>query len=139
MYKRQPEMASSDVPTTFKVNVKLVVVRVVARDSQGHAIGNLQQQDFQVFDNGKPQTITQFSVEKAGSRVTIEPSGSISENSPSSPNNSDNPTPNAVSYTHLGSPTFPAPTTRQRLPSSFKNIGNKLLIFSRPDLSCNYA
>src|ERR1017187_2919056 len=28
----------------------------------------------------------------------------------------------------LGSPTFPAPTTRQRLPSSFKNIGNKLLI-----------
>jgi VWFA-related protein len=93
--KNAPEMASSDVPTTFKVNVKLVVVRVVARDSQGHAIGNLQQQDFQVFDNGKPQTITQFSVEKAGSRVTIEPSGSISENSPSSPNNSDNPTPNA--------------------------------------------
>src|SRR5580704_17356986 len=28
----------------------------------------------------------------------------------------------------FGSPTFPAPTTRQRLPSSFKNIGNKLLI-----------
>src|ERR1700688_9771 len=27
----------------------------------------------------------------------------------------------------LGSPTFPAPTTRQRLPSSFINIGNKLL------------
>src|SRR6202161_2782620 len=28
----------------------------------------------------------------------------------------------------LGSPPFPAPTTRQRLPSSFTNIGNKLLI-----------
>jgi VWFA-related protein len=81
--KNAPEMASSDVPTTFKVNVKLVVVRVVARDSQGHAIGNLQQQDFQVFDNGKPQTITQFSVEKAGTRVAIEPSGSVPANAPS--------------------------------------------------------
>src|ERR1700683_2107335 len=28
----------------------------------------------------------------------------------------------------FGSPMFPAPTTRQCLPSSFKNIGNKLLI-----------
>lgn len=70
--KNSPEIASSDVPTTFKVNVKLVVVRVVARDSQGHAVGNLQQQDFQVFDNGKPQTITQFSIEKAGGRATME-------------------------------------------------------------------
>jgi hypothetical protein len=28
----------------------------------------------------------------------------------------------------LGSPTLPAPTTRQRLPSSFTNIGNRLFI-----------
>ena len=82
--KNAPEMASSDVPTTFKVNVKLVVVRVVARDSQGHAIGNLQQKDFQVFDNGKPQTITQFSIEKAGTRVTVEPTGTPPANPPSS-------------------------------------------------------
>jgi len=93
--KNAPEMASSDVPTTFKVNVKLVVVRVVARDSQGHAIGNLQQQDFQVFDNGKPQAITQFSVEKAGSRVTIEPTGLVPANAPSSTSGSENVPPNA--------------------------------------------
>jgi VWFA-related protein len=80
--KNSPEMASADVPTTFKVNVKLVVVRVVARDSQGHAIGNLQRQDFQVFDNGKPQTITQFSVEKAGARTTIEPNRVSPANEP---------------------------------------------------------
>ena len=73
--KNSPEIASSDVPTTFKVNVKLVVVRVVARDSQGHAVGNLQQQDFQVFDNGKPQAITQFSIEKAGARAAMELNG----------------------------------------------------------------
>ena len=60
------EIASHDEPTTFKVNVKLVVVRAVVRDSQGHAVGNLQKEDFQVFDKGKPQVITQFDVEQPG-------------------------------------------------------------------------
>jgi VWFA-related protein len=60
------ELATHDEPTTFKVNVKLVVVRAVVRDSQGHAIGNLRQEDFQVFDKGKPQVITQFEVEQPG-------------------------------------------------------------------------
>ena len=60
------ELATHDEPTTFKVNVKLVVVRAVVRDSQGRAIGNLHQEDFQVFDKGKPQVITQFEVEQPG-------------------------------------------------------------------------
>ncbi len=60
------EIATRDEPTTFKVNSKLVVVRAVVRDSQGHAIGNLHQEDFQVFDKGKPQVITQFDVEQPG-------------------------------------------------------------------------
>jgi VWFA-related protein len=60
------ELAAHDEPTTFKVNVKLVVVRAVVRDAQGHAIGNLHQEDFQVFDKGKPQVITQFEVEQPG-------------------------------------------------------------------------
>ena len=60
------EIATRDEPTTFKVNVKLVVVRAVVRDSHGHAVGNLQKEDFQVFDKGKPQVITQFDVEQPG-------------------------------------------------------------------------
>jgi VWFA-related protein len=60
------ELVSHDEPTTFKVNVKLVVVRAVVRDSQGHAVGNLHKEDFQVFDKGKPQPITQFEVEQPG-------------------------------------------------------------------------
>jgi VWFA-related protein len=60
------EIATRDEPTTFRVNSKLVVVRAVVRDSQGHAIGNLHQEDFQVFDKGKPQVITQFDVEQPG-------------------------------------------------------------------------
>jgi VWFA-related protein len=60
------ELASHDEPTTFKVNVKLVIVRAVVRDAQGHAVGNLHKEDFQVFDKGKPQVITQFDVEQPG-------------------------------------------------------------------------
>src|SRR6202167_5533313 len=78
-----PDLASHTHPATFKVNVKLVVVRAVVRDSQGHAIGNLRRDDFQVFDKGKPQAITQFEVEQPGTltakarQESIENSGEI--------------------------------------------------------------
>lgn len=64
--KASPEISAHDQPATFKVNVKLVVVRAVVRDAQGHAVGNLQKEDFQVLDRGKLQTITQFDVEHPG-------------------------------------------------------------------------
>jgi VWFA-related protein len=64
--QNSPELASHDEPATFKINVKLVVVRAVVRDSQGYAVGNLHREDFQVFDKGKPQVITQFEVEQPG-------------------------------------------------------------------------
>jgi VWFA-related protein len=60
------ELSAHDQATTFKVNVKLVVVRAVVRDAQGHAVGNLHKEDFQIFDKGKPQTISQFEVEEPG-------------------------------------------------------------------------
>lgn len=61
--KNVPPAASRDVTSTFKVNVNLVTVRVVVRDEQGHAVGNLRREQFQLFDRGKPQTIDRFSVE----------------------------------------------------------------------------
>lgn len=64
--KASPEISAHDQPATFKVNVKLVVVRAVVRDAQGHAVGNLHKEDFQVFDRGKLQSITQFDVEHPG-------------------------------------------------------------------------
>jgi VWFA-related protein len=70
--KTAPELTTHDEPTTFKVNVRLVLVRVVARDGQGHAVGNLHKEDFQLLDNGKAQVITQFSVEQPGSQVAKE-------------------------------------------------------------------
>ena len=76
------EIATRDEPTTFKVNSKLVVVRAVVRDSGGKAIGTLHRDDFQVFDKGKPQVITQFEVEQPGSLA--EKARQASENDSSS-------------------------------------------------------
>src|SRR5467141_2223448 len=57
------EVSSRDTPTTFKVRVNLVLVRVVVRDSQGKVVNGLKKEDFQLFDNRKLQTISSFSLE----------------------------------------------------------------------------
>src|SRR5579871_6633972 len=57
------EMTTHETPATFRTKVNLVLVPVVVRDKQGHAVGNLRKEDFQLFDKGKPQTISSFSME----------------------------------------------------------------------------
>jgi VWFA-related protein len=59
----QPEMTASNSAPTFSSRVNLVMVPVVVRDKAGHAIGNLKQDDFQLFDRGKIQVISRFSIE----------------------------------------------------------------------------
>jgi VWFA-related protein len=68
--KPPAEMATHDEPAMFKARVNLVVVPVVIRDRQGKAVGSFKQEDFQLFDKGKPQFIARFSVEKVAGRVT---------------------------------------------------------------------
>jgi VWFA-related protein len=65
-------LSSHDEVATFKVKVNLVLVRVVVRDSQGRAIGNLKQEDFQVFDSNRRQAITKFAVERPGTQLANE-------------------------------------------------------------------
>src|ERR1039458_8270117 len=67
-----PEMATRDEPTAFQAKVNLVMVPVVVRNAQGHAIGNLGKESFQLFDKGKPQEISRFTVEKTGAPVGQE-------------------------------------------------------------------
>lgn len=62
------EVSTHDSPATFKVRVNLVLARVVVRDEQGKVIDNLKKEDFLLFDNRKPQTISTFSIESPASR-----------------------------------------------------------------------
>jgi VWFA-related protein len=73
------QSTDSDSVSTFKVDVKLVPVRVVVRDGQGHSLGNLSKEDFQILDQNKPQVITQFSVEHVrgqGANASTQPGDS---------------------------------------------------------------
>jgi VWFA-related protein len=60
-----PEISSRESPVTFSSRVNLVSVPVVVRDRAGRAVENLRQGNFQLYDKGKLQVITKFTVEKA--------------------------------------------------------------------------
>jgi VWFA-related protein len=62
----QKSAASISAPV-IRAKVNEVLVPVVVRDAHGHPVDNLSRDDFQVFDNGKPQTITGFTVVKRDS------------------------------------------------------------------------
>src|SRR5438309_4150749 len=78
------EVSSPDTPTTFKVRVNLVLVRVVVRDAQGKVVSNLKKEDFQLYDNRKLQTISSFSLETPEKRTASAVASTAVENSSSS-------------------------------------------------------
>src|SRR6267143_2631097 len=78
------EVSSRDTPTTFKVRVNLVLVRVVVRDQQGKIVSNLKKEDFQLYDNRKLQTISSFSVETPETRTASAIASSAESGSSSS-------------------------------------------------------
>jgi VWFA-related protein len=59
-----PAPSPTPVPQTptFKVQVDYVDVDVLVTDRQGQFVGDLKKEDFQVLEDGKPQTIANFSV-----------------------------------------------------------------------------
>ena len=63
------EVVTRDSATSFKVRVNLVLLRVVVRDQNGKVVDNLKKEDFQLFDNRKPQTISTFSLETPASHA----------------------------------------------------------------------
>lgn len=52
----------------FKTRVNLVMVPVVVRDGKGKTVTGLTKADFLLFDKGKPQSITRFTMEKSGTQ-----------------------------------------------------------------------
>ena len=83
--KEETIAPKSDEATTFRVNVRLVLARVVVRDSNGRAIGNLRKEDFELFDNGKPQVISHFDLEHTSASSPAPPATLTSHPLDSSP------------------------------------------------------
>ena len=56
-----PPASDNESPVaTFKVNAKTVLVDVVVTDNKNRAVPGLHKEDFQVFEDGKPQAISFF-------------------------------------------------------------------------------
>jgi len=83
--QQSQQTAAPTPPPAIKASVNEVLVPVVVRDAQGHAIGNLTNDDFQVFDNGKPQTITGFTIIKRATETSAANSSAPSPDAPDFP------------------------------------------------------
>jgi len=69
----KPKADAPDVPA-LRVSTHLVQLNVIVNDKHGNPITGLVQQDFSVFDNGKPQEIRIFSAETnlpSAPRITL--------------------------------------------------------------------
>jgi VWFA-related protein len=60
-------MSTHENPVPLQSHVNLVPVRVIVRDAQGHIVANLGKDDFQLYEDGKPQIISNFAVETLAS------------------------------------------------------------------------
>jgi len=60
-YAQKPAPTPDDV---IRVNTNLVQVRVVVTDRKGQLVDNLKQDDFEILENGKPQSVSFFTVER---------------------------------------------------------------------------
>ena len=78
-----PETAEVDTQSTvpFQSHVNLVPVRVVVHDGSGKVVTDLTKEDFRLFQDRRPQTISNFSVETPASAAQAVVRG-VAGNSP---------------------------------------------------------
>jgi len=55
-------MTTQESSVPLRVLVNLVPLRVIVRDAKGNAVSTLRKDDFQLFQDGKPQIISNFSI-----------------------------------------------------------------------------
>lgn len=84
----QAPTTPSTTPPTIRSYINEVLVPVVVRDEKGRAVGDLKQGDFQVFDKGKPQEITGFTLER---RTKVSSNDKDAASQPKVPNEGPKP------------------------------------------------
>ena len=63
--------AAQQPPTTFRSGVDLVRVAAVVRDHKGRFVQDLTARDFEVLENGRPRSITDFRRDIAGISIAL--------------------------------------------------------------------
>ncbi|MGO8793179.1 MAG: VWA domain-containing protein [Candidatus Sulfotelmatobacter sp.] len=66
-----------DQVAVLKTRVRLVLVPAVVRDAKDHTVNTLQKNNFRLFDDQRPQLITQFSLETAEGTGTGTETGGV--------------------------------------------------------------
>ena len=70
---QQPSTQKPDDQDVIRINTDLVQVRAVVTDRKGQLIDNLKQDDFEILENGIPQRVSFFTLERilSGSPVPV--------------------------------------------------------------------
>ncbi len=82
--------ASSSDGFSLRVNARLVDIAVVANDKKGHPLTGLKQEDFEIYDNGRKQSVRFFS------RAGDEPASWVADPQPSYSNHGSGPSGGAI-------------------------------------------
>lgn len=77
----QPAVHTGSQPFTFKTSVSEVVLYATVVDSHQHLVTSLQKQDFTVYENNVPQTISSFGQEDVpvSLAILVDNSGSMAQ------------------------------------------------------------
>ena len=80
--KPAPEVNTQESPVPFRVRVNLVPVRVVVHDGKGQPVKDLKREDFKIFQDGKLQTLSTFSVETPNARLAAADAKAATSSAP---------------------------------------------------------
>ncbi len=74
--------AGQTPPPVVRATTRLVMLDVVATDSENRAVTDLKREDFTVTENDEPQTIANFSFHRAGELSTVSAPANVITNAP---------------------------------------------------------